>query len=123
MILFLEKGVGDASHSIYRQVEVKVRWHLMQGTIVLLLELQLYNVLVPWGFVVTLEAQKQHVVRTVRLKCVREVCSIQSGHDVEPREVVFAPARYTLILTISGVVLIINPVFITGLSATRRLKI
>lgn len=75
----------------------------------------LNDVLEARGFVVTIEAQQEHVVRPVRLQCVWEVTAVQSGYHVETREVLFSSANDALVLTIKRVVLIIHPHFITYL--------
>jgi len=83
-----------------------VKW-----TIVLSFKLILYHVLVPRRSIMTFEAQEEHIVGSMRLKSVWEVSAVESRHNMKSGEVFFAPAHDTFILTIGGVVLIVNPGF------------
>jgi hypothetical protein len=77
----------------------------------------------PRCFVVAVEAQQQHVVGSVRFVGVGKVSAVQSGHDVESREVFSVAARDTFVLAVSCVINIVNPLFVAFKRPATRLKI
>lgn len=72
----------------------------------------------------TLEAEQEHIVTTVRFHCVGKVSPVHCWHDVEARELVLIAADDAAVFTIGRVVLIVDlKLLMTFLDQAIRLEI